>query len=197
MVSTNDDELLKQLAVVMTANPRGTIKDIAQTAGISKATLQRLYGTRDNLEKKLNDKVKDTLEYIIEISEKEFPDYIAGLKELIKIHFENREYLIYSCSIQSIMEAQYLEPYLKKLDLYFLKGQKEGVFKIDIGVSALTELFVAVICGMIDAVQRGRVAVSGIVEVTEKFFLSGAFNISILISHDIDQNLTRKDNTDI
>jgi hypothetical protein len=38
----------------------------------------------------------------------------------------------------------------------------------------LTELFVSMICGMIDAEHRNRVASAGIVERMAKFFMEGA-----------------------
>ncbi|EPB7030303.1 transcriptional regulator, partial [Pseudomonas aeruginosa] len=47
--SVADEKLLKALAVALVDHPRGTFKEIAEAAGISKATLNRFCGTRDNL----------------------------------------------------------------------------------------------------------------------------------------------------
>lgn len=44
-----DEKLLKALAVALVDHPAGTLKDIAQAAGVSKATLNRFCGTRANL----------------------------------------------------------------------------------------------------------------------------------------------------
>ena len=62
------------------------------------------------------------------------------------------------------------------MDNFFLNGQKSGEVRIDISVSALTELFVASFSGMIDAERRGRVASSSMLETLEKFFLYGSLN---------------------
>ena len=55
-----EEKLLKALAVAMVEHPRGTFKEIAQAAGVSKATLNRFCGTRDNLIEMLFDSVSYT-----------------------------------------------------------------------------------------------------------------------------------------
>lgn len=42
-----DEKLLKALAIAIVDHPRATFKEIAQAAGVSKATLNRFCGTRD------------------------------------------------------------------------------------------------------------------------------------------------------
>ena len=44
-----DERQLKALAIAIVDHPRATFKEIAQAAGVSKATLNRFCGTRDNL----------------------------------------------------------------------------------------------------------------------------------------------------
>ena len=51
-----DSKLLKLLAVAIIESPRATLQELAESVGISKATLHRCYGTRDNLEKLLLEK---------------------------------------------------------------------------------------------------------------------------------------------
>ena len=80
--------------------------------------------------------------------------------------------------MHSSIENEYWVPYMKAIDSFFLNGQKKGSFKIDFNVSVLSELFISIICGMIDAERRGRIASSGIEEVFEKFFLYGALENS-------------------
>ena len=67
---------------------------------------------------------------------------------------------------------------MKAIDAFFLEGQRKGFFKIDFSVQALSELFMATICGMIDAERRGRIAPSCIEDTIEKFFLNGALSPS-------------------
>ena len=78
--------------------------------------------------------------------------------------------------MHSSIENEYWVPYMKAIDSFFLNGQKKGAFKIVFNVSDLSELFISVICGMIDVEGRKRIASNGI-EVLEKFFLYGALEI--------------------
>jgi TetR/AcrR family transcriptional regulator, mexCD-oprJ operon repressor len=168
-------KLLKLLAVEIIESPRSTLQELAESVGISKATLHRCYRTRDNLEKLLMEKAVTALEEIIRISEKHFDDYREGIKLLINAHYENKEILRYVSGVKTSSDDSYWISYIKAIDSFFLEGQRKGVFKIDFSVQALSELFMSTICGMIDAERRGRIAPSCISDTIEKFFLDGAF----------------------
>ena len=129
--TNNDDQLLRKLAVAITENPRGTSKELAEAVGISKATLHRFCGTRENLDKMLTEKSYYALKEIIETAEAEFDDYKEGIRKLIDVHFKNNEFLRYVVMIPSLMEQENWQPYLNAIDSFFLRGQKNGVFKID------------------------------------------------------------------
>lgn len=60
------------------------------------------------------------------------------------------------------------------MDSFFLRGQQEGYFRIDITAELLTELFVSLIYRMVDAERRGRAASARSLAVLEQFFLKGA-----------------------
>lgn len=177
MNSTNEDiELLKKLAVTIVYNPRSTTKELAESVGISKATLHRIYGTRDNLENVLMEKATGSVKSIIAVTEIEFEDYKEGIKTLLKVHYENKEFLTFVCGYQLGTEDEYWSDYFKALDNFFLKGQKAGVFKIDVSVPALTEIFVASFSGMIEAERKGRVASNSILNDLENVLLYGLLN---------------------
>jgi TetR/AcrR family transcriptional repressor of mexCD-oprJ operon len=75
---------------------------------------------------------------------------------------------------RNIYENKYWDSYISALDGFFLKGQKEGFFRLEMSSQMLTELFVSMICGMIDAEHRNRVASAGMVDRMAEFFLEGA-----------------------
>lgn len=171
--SSEANKLLKKLSVAIVEHPRGTTKELAEAVGISKATLHRTYGTRDHLETILMEKAAEAVTNIIMITEIDFEDYKEGLKILLKAHYENKEFLTFVCGYQLGVEDVYWNDYFKALDSFFLKGQKQGVFKIDFSVPALTEIFVASFSGMIDAERRGRVGSSYLMENLENFLFHG------------------------
>jgi TetR/AcrR family transcriptional repressor of mexCD-oprJ operon len=171
--NTHDEQLLKKLAAAMTANPRATTQELAAAAGISRATFNRFCGTRENLMEMILGQAQNSLQAIINLAEQEVKDYPAAISNLIGAHFENQEYLIFICEAQNSLENEYWDLYLEALDGFFLNGQKAGAFELDFSNQMLTELFLSMICGMIDAKYRGRVASSGMENKMLTFFLNG------------------------
>jgi TetR/AcrR family transcriptional repressor of mexCD-oprJ operon len=171
--NTHDEQLLKKLAAAMTANPRATTQELAVAAGISRATFNRFCGTREKLVEMIMGQAGQSFQAIIDLAGKEVTDYPAAVSDLIAAHFENQEYLVFICQAQNILENKYWDSYLGALDGFFLSGQKAGAFQLDYPNQMMTELFLSVICGMIDASCRGRVATSGIENKMLTFFLNG------------------------
>jgi TetR/AcrR family transcriptional repressor of mexCD-oprJ operon len=168
--NTNDEQLLKKLAAAMTANPRATTQELAAAVGISRATFNRFCGTREKLVEMIMGQAGQS---IVNLAGKDVTDYPAAVSELIATHFENQEYLVFICQAQNIRENKYWDSYLEALDSFFLRGQKAGAFRLDYPNQMLTEMFLSVICGMIDASYRGRVATSGMENKMLEFFMNG------------------------
>ena len=174
--SINEGQMLKLLAMSIVDNPRSTIRELGESVGISKAALHRFCGTRENLDNMLKEKAYETLNSLRDVAEKEYNNYLEGLTLLTQAHDDNKEYLRYICAMKSHEDESLCQPYFKAMDSFFLRGQKAGVFKIEFGVSVLTEIYVMVLCGIIDAERRGRVAPNGILEMLENLFLYGVLN---------------------
>ena len=170
------DKRLKLLAIAIADNPRRTTKELAEAIGISKATFHRCYGTRENLMNILIEKSNEYLENIIKVSEAPYDDFKEGVRALINAYYDNKEYLIFICGTQICDKDSECTKYYKAIDSFFLRGQKEGFFKIDISIHALTEIFISNIFSMIDAERRGRIATNNILDVIENMFLYGAIN---------------------
>lgn len=169
----NNDDLLKKIAVAMVENPRSTIKELAEASGISNATLHRFCGTRENLENILLQRAESTIEFILATVEKEYDDYTLALRELIKAHCNDHEFLQVLFTLQSSCSKEKYLPYFKAMDNFFLRGQKQGAFRIDINVSFLTTVFSSGIYGLINAERQGRIAKVGMEDSFVDFFLSG------------------------
>lgn len=179
-VSTADEKLLKALAVAVVDHPRGTFKEIAEAAGISKATLNRFCGTRDNLIGLLLDHGSSVMNRVIENAGLNERPVLEALSCLVSDHLVHREMLAFLAfqwrpdSLDEDVGGTRWLPYGDALDGFFLRGQKEGVFRIDVGAPELTEAFIALVFGIVDAERRGRVARAGMSMLIEQFFLNGA-----------------------
>lgn len=179
-VSSNDDKLLKALAAAIVDRPRATLKELAEAAGISRATLHRFCGTRDQLVDMLENHGQAVLNEVIETAELQRSQPHEGLRRLISEHLTHRELLIF---LMFEYRPDSLDPgvgggrwlsYIDSLDAFFLRAQQIGTIRIDIPAAVLSELFISTIYGMVDAERRGRAASSSSVTVLEEFFMNGA-----------------------
>ena len=180
LLTNNDERLLKALAVALVNRPRATLKELAESAGVSKATLHRFCGTRDNLVDMLMSHGEAVLNQTIETADLQHAEPLEALRRLIGEHLTHRELLVFLMfeyrpdSLDPAAAGARWQSYTDALDAFFLRGQQQGVFRIDITAAVFTELFLSLIYGMVDAERRGRAASSSSVNVLERLFLHGA-----------------------
>ncbi|MEN5254161.1 TetR/AcrR family transcriptional regulator [Pseudomonas protegens] len=177
-LTAQEERLIKALALAIVDRPRATLKELAEAAGVSKATLHRFCGTRDKLLQMMEDHAETVLNRIVEAIEPERDEPVATLRGLISEHLAHREMLVFLLfQYRPDMlgcEDERWEPYTRALDTFFLRGQQLGTFRIDITAAVFTELFLTMIFGIVDAERRGRAASANSAKVLEQMFLHGA-----------------------
>ncbi|WNW10036.1 transcriptional regulator [Pseudomonas sp. DTU_2021_1001937_2_SI_NGA_ILE_001] len=179
-VAAADSRFLKALAVAVVDHQSGTFKDIAQAAGVSKATLNRFCGTRANLVEMLHEHSSALMLQAVQQADLDKAEPLAALQSLIDGHLANREMLIFMMAewrpdfAEDGVEMRRWQPYADAMDAFFLRGQHAGVFRIDISAPVLTELFCSMIFGLVESERRGRVARAAMSGVLRQFFLDGA-----------------------
>jgi len=176
---SNDEKLLKALAVAIIERPRATLKELAEAAGVSKATLHRFCGTRDNLVDMLMTHSRAVMYQIITSPYMTGDETSQALRQLIVDHMTHRElmiFLMFQCHsfVELDKEQALWQPHCDALDAFFLRGQQAGLLRIDISAAAMTEMFLSLIYGIVDAERRGRLASAQSVAMLEQFFLHGA-----------------------
>lgn len=180
--NSHDEQMLKSLTMAVVNRPRATMKELAQLAGMSKATLHRYCGTRENLGQRLEEYAESTLNLIIRSAGLQHLQPLDALRRLIREHLAHRELLAF-------LMAQYRPDfldfergdtrwqfYLAALDEFFLRGQQRGLFRIDITAAIFTELFITLVYGLVDAEQRGRAANAESARTLEQMLLHGALS---------------------
>ncbi|PHM65457.1 hypothetical protein Xsto_02035 [Xenorhabdus stockiae] len=173
---TKDEKFMVSLAIALVDHPRATLKELAEAMGISKATLYRFCKTRELLIQNLTiHSVKVMNKAIYGAQLQELPVDIA-LRKLIENYYEHREILSFmifyweNLQIEQVVEDEWSN----NLDSFFLRGQKEGIYRLDISSAEYTEIFTSIIRGLVYAERRGRVGRASLVALTEKAFLNGA-----------------------
>jgi len=174
-LKVEDYSFLSCLAVAFVESPRANLKELANAAGVSKATLYRFCQTREELFTLL-------IEHSIAMTNQAVNN--AGLVDrpvpealhaLIDNHYSHRELtsflIMYGKEAQEKMRLQ--QDWSRKLDEFFLRGQNEGFFRIDISSSELSEVFIAMVVGLIDSERQGRIAKNKVKEIIKSAFLEG------------------------
>lgn len=172
----NDIRLLASLAEALVTQPRATLQELAQAVGISKASLYRFCRTREQLVEWLVLYSTRTISEMLETAGLDSEPPTDVLKHLIDQHLSHRE-------LSTFLEYYWREgdPDLERqrkqwqrlMDAFFLRGQREGVFRIDISAAALSELWIATMVGLSAAERRGRVARVGLSAIIRSAFLHG------------------------
>lgn len=89
------EELLKKLAMALVANPGSTMQELADSAGISKASLHRIYSTKEKLQATIVEQMRGVFAEIRRTIQKPHEDYMEALRELIAIHCRNSTYVLF------------------------------------------------------------------------------------------------------
>ena len=100
---------------------------------------------------------------------------LEALKRLNAKHLEHREFTLfltyYWNEVEKPMEENAIwEP---KVDAFLLRGQQEGVFRIDFSAATLTELWLGTVIALIDGERRGRIPRAPLAQLAEQAFLQG------------------------
>jgi TetR/AcrR family transcriptional repressor of mexCD-oprJ operon len=181
-LTPQDERLIKALALAIVDRPRATLKELAEAAGVSKATLHRFCGTRDNLVLMMESHGETVLNQITTSTDLLNGDPVQALRGLVNEHLAHREMLVFLLfqyrpdTFVNTDEGKRWQFYLDALDAFFLRGQQLGAFRIDITAAVFTELFLTMIFAMVDAERRGRAASANSANVVEQMFLHGAAN---------------------
>ncbi|PVZ20209.1 MULTISPECIES: TetR/AcrR family transcriptional regulator [unclassified Pseudomonas] len=175
-----NDALLKALAVAIVDQPRASLKDLADSVGVSKATLHRLCGTREQLVDQLMNHTSQVMLGLLESVDMAREGPAGALRTLIEQHLAQRElmlFLIFQYTPDALRWTDRYSPwkaYVEGLDSFFLEGQRQGLFRIDVPAPVLADLFASLLCGMIDSERLGRAAPASSASTLERFFLEGA-----------------------
>ncbi|AZC95069.1 TetR/AcrR family transcriptional regulator [Pseudomonas chlororaphis] len=176
----SDEKLLKALAVAIVDHPWGTLKELAEAAGVSKATLHRFCGTRDNLIEMLMSHTCEVMKQIIETADLHQAAPAVALRNLIQLNLAQRELLLFMVfqyrpdTMAPNAEGNRWQPCIDALDGFFLRAQQEGYLRIDVSAPVLSDLFMTLICGIVDSERLGRAAPASSALVLEQMFLHGA-----------------------
>jgi len=168
-------DLLVPLASVLVDQPRLSLLGLAKAVGVSKATLYRLCRTRDELTEQLVARALAASRAILEEADLASAPPLEALRRMTRgglRHSELAIFLMHHCN-NAKARPEEIASWEAELDAFFLRGQREKVFRVDVPAPTLTDLWSRQLIGLLDAERRGRIARSDLPNLIETIFLHG------------------------
>jgi len=157
--------LLRTLCLALARHPRLTLQQLAHHAGISKATLYRLAPTREALLEHLSQHAMQVGVRVFENAGLTSKPVEQALSDLSQALLENREFYAFALThhwVSALDHGANAEHerqcayYEERMQAFFLRGQREGVFRSDIPALWLAKSFNFLLYGLLDTEQRGE-----------------------------------------
>lgn len=174
-----DPKVMRALAAAIVDRPRATLQELAQAAGISKATLYRCSRTREQLIDDLRRHCADVMMRELQRHQVETLDPLQALQRVIEFHLEQLElssFIFYHWQ-QDVPAGEapvdLWKEHTRILDQVFLRGQQQGIFRVDVSAASLSDACGFLICGLADSARRGRSARFNLAQTIESLFLQG------------------------
>jgi TetR/AcrR family transcriptional regulator, mexCD-oprJ operon repressor len=168
------DEVLMAAAKVLVGDPQASMAQVAAGAGISRASLCRLVSSRDALLMELTELgVRRGIDVICRARVDE-GDPRAAVRRVIEGMVPFVDLFVLASRTHSSAElfARTEEMDVMLTDL-FLRGQRTGVFRVELSAVWMTEALYALVTSAVLAVHGGRLAAGDIARVTERTLLGG------------------------
>ena len=183
MSNALDDKLASALALAIAQRPRANLQQIARGAGISKATLNRIAPTRKAVIAMLMERATSHLQEALAKADLAMPPFAEALGRLTANVVQNRAFFMFWSAAQwvEIMDDQNHTPenippasfYGEALEAFFLRGQKAGVFRIDLPAKWLVNAYHFLLYAALESSHRGEIATVGVEALVDKTFLRG------------------------
>ena len=170
MSNALDDKLAGALALAISQRPRANLQQIARSAGISKATLNRIAPTRKAVIAMLMERATTHLQEALAKADLATPPFAEALGRLTANVMQGRVFFMFWNTAQwvEIMDDQEHAPdelpipsfYGEALEEFFLRGQKAGVFRIDLPAKWLVKAYDFLLYAAVESAHRGKLPLS-------------------------------------
>jgi AcrR family transcriptional regulator len=163
---------------VLSRRPTAHLDEIARAAGISRATLHRIFPGREGLIREIGMLGLRRFAAAVDTARLEDGDAESALRRLVDTLVPDAAL----CAFLAGENQLYDDPAINELwdredarvRALFLRGQNEGVFRIELSAAWLSEAFFDLVAGVGWAVQDGRLAPRDGAHSLAELFLGGA-----------------------
>ncbi|MER6299054.1 helix-turn-helix domain-containing protein [Kitasatospora sp. NPDC001539] len=177
-MATDRDTVLEAAVGVLSRRPTAHMDEIARAAGISRATLHRLFPGREALIREVGRLGLERFAAALDTAATERGDAEAALRRLVDAAVPDAMLCAFLAGENQLYEDDDIndlwEVQIARLHALFLRGQQEGVFRIELSAAWLSEAFFDLVAGIGWAIQDGRLAPREAAFSLAELFLGGA-----------------------
>ncbi len=135
-MESGQEKLFHEVAKALVANPGASTADIAETAGVSRATLHRVFGDRESLVESVYGWLLDRCDQVFDEAGIEGGGIEAALERLIEGCYPLAQSYWLLTATPALEQMGDIGERLKRqdhrLESFFARGQEEGIFRPDL-----------------------------------------------------------------
>ncbi len=161
-------ELLLKMAKVLADNKDCTTQYLADSINISKASLHRIFKTKEFIHSMILSELNDFFSEIDEyMKEKAKLEYKETLEYITRSFFDNYELLKYGYEINKDLDDELITNSLDDFFRYWLGKNK---LSHDFSVEMITEVYLGILITLKDSVDRQRITNKGLLNKALQLF---------------------------
>ncbi|MEU9045341.1 MULTISPECIES: helix-turn-helix domain-containing protein [unclassified Kitasatospora] len=187
-MATDRDTVLEAAVGVLSRRPTAHLDEIARAAGISRATLHRLFPGREALIREVGLLGLRRFAGALDTAGVEEGDAEAALRRLVDASVPDAMLCAFLAGENQLYENDEIndlwELQIARLHALFLRGQQQGVFRIELSAAWLSEAFFDLVAGVGWSIQDGRLAPRDAAFSLTELFLGGALRRPDAAAHE-------------
>ena len=177
-MATDRDSVLLTAIGVLSRQPTAAMDDIARAAGISRATLHRMFPGRDALVRDAGTLALRRMAAALDSAELDQGDPVDAVHRLADAAIPEASLAAFLTGENRLFDEDTINDAWEAMDArvsaLFLRGQRSGAFRIELPAAWLSEAFFDLLAGVGWAVQEGRLAPRDSHHALTGLFLGGA-----------------------
>ncbi|MEU8132934.1 TetR/AcrR family transcriptional regulator [Streptodolium elevatio] len=161
-MSTDREHVLREAATQLIRRPASSMDEIARAAGISRATLHRLYPGRDALALALGARALEQVEAAVDAARIEEGDAGDALRRLVDELMPIAEFLGFLYGENALLDVPEIDAAWERIDgrvtAVVREGQLAGTVRVDLPAQWISEAAFSLAVGAGWSVRDGRLA---------------------------------------
>ncbi len=182
LMATDRDSVLEAAVGILSRRPTAHLDEIARAAGISRATLHRIFPGREALILEVGALGLRRFSSALDAARVEEGNAEAALRRLVDAVVPDAALCAFLAGENQLYDHAEINDLWETQDArvraLFLRGQQEGVFRVELSAAWLSEAFFDLVAGIGWAVQEGRLAPRESAFSLAELFLGGALRRS-------------------